>query len=379
MVDPVYALTWPRPFFQWEAQRILRTFGSTNWLAKVKHLLYEAYHDEAVADSFDSQFSPSARAWANAVNTIEDDARKWLHTLLADESRLQAYRPPVYWAERNSDAGTAPSAPALSLRLEFFELIDTLSYTGYFPKVLPKPCEDDYSELPDVGLAIRRATKLDLPWPLETTVDKEFLPDAALYSLIEYFHDQAQRPQWSWEHNWNNCGLHYEDFTGPSGQAIYRWRVNTLLEAHDVPLRLGSTGEEQGRLIRHFRSPLDELAAEQVALRVDNPGDEVAHAVRMYRMRDATLPNKRAAINLLAREMEPKRRTIERKISSSDASDLFQIANKFNIRHRDKAQKSDYGEEFLDWIFWTYLATVRLLDELEAKTSQDARDDADTA
>jgi hypothetical protein len=70
--------------------------------------------------------------------------------------------------------------------------------------------------------------------------------------------------------------------------------------------------------------------------------------------------------------MEPKKGVIEKRISSKDASDLFHIANKFTFRHRDKLQKADYGEEFLDWIFWANLATVRLLDDLAAGTASGA-------
>lgn len=364
MMDPVFELSWPRRLFDWEAKSILQDFGSGDWVRKVEQLLREAYHDDEVANYFGSRFAAAAQGWPAQPGQKEDDARDWFVALLADETRLRPYREPVYWAERNSD-GTASTVADLGSTFPrtFLGLVNDLSQTGYFPKVLPVPCVDDYSDLPDARLAIRKATKLDIPWPMNGK-EIDALPEPALYSLVEYFHDQAMRPRSSHFHSFNQCGLHYDDFNVPSGRIVYRWKVNALLVAHNMPLRLGSTAEEQGRLFRHFSSPLDDLATEQVARRAEDPGDEVAHAVRMYRNRNATIVDKRAAIALLAGEMEPRRRTIERKISAGDEADLFRIANKFTIRHRDKAQQSDYGEEFLDWVFWTYVATVRLLDDI---------------
>jgi hypothetical protein len=109
------------------------------------------------------------------------------------------------------------------------------------------------------------------------------------------------------------------------------------------------------------------LATQQIAQRADDPEDEVAHAIRMYRARSATIVDKRAAIALLYGELEPKRTSMKKKVSSADESDLFRIANQFTIRHRDKSQKSDFGEEFLDWTFWTCLATANLMDEIAAR------------
>jgi hypothetical protein len=287
--------------------------------------------------------------------------------LLEDESRSQPYKEPIYWAERNAKE-LSPLGTDLGLTFPraFLDLIEQMRQTGYFPRVLPFDCVDDYSDGPDTATEMRRATKLEIPWPL-TDEQADALPEPALYSLIEFFHHHAQRPRTSWYHSFNECGLHYDNFNARSGQSVYRWRVNSLLAVYKIPLHLGSSGDEVGQLVRRFRSPLDNLAAEQVAQRASNTRDEVSHAVRMYRNRDASIVDKRAAIALLAGEMEPKRRIIERKISAGDESDLFRIANQFTIRHRDKAQKADFGEEFLDWVFWTYLATIRLLDDIAAR------------
>ncbi|MEY9775590.1 hypothetical protein ABH915_001198 [Arthrobacter sp. MW3 TE3886] len=367
MNDPVYALLWPRSLFVWEATRILELpAGDDEWVSKVSHLLLEAYEDEGVASAFLAAL-PTNNAFLRQAGVPQSDAlaRVWLTELLNDESRLGPYKAPVYWAERNANS-LASDQPYETFAQDFFELVDKLQEAGYFPKVLAKDCVDDPLDLDDVRKTIRRATKLDVPWHM-TGEEILALGDGAVYSLVEYFHDQAQRPRTATYHSYGKCGLHYQNWNSQSGQSVYRWRVNTLLESHRVPLRLGTSGEEQGRLIRVFDSPLNDLATQQIAQRADDPEDEVAHAVRMYRARSATVVDKRAAIALLYGELEPKRTSMKKKVSSADESDLFRIANQFTIRHRDKAQKSDFGEEFLDWTFWTCLATANLMDEIAVR------------
>ena len=55
---------------------------------------------------------------------------------------------------------------------------------------------------------------------------------------------------------------------------------------------------------------------------------------------------------------------------SGDKKALFQIANQFSLPHKDSGQRDDYDPEFLDWIFYWYLATINLTDRLLAKRSQ---------
>lgn len=52
-----------------------------------------------------------------------------------------------------------------------------------------------------------------------------------------------------------------------------------------------------------------------------------------------------------------------------DEPALFEIANKVNLRHQDKAQHGDYDPLFFDWIFWWFLATIDLIDRLAARSS----------
>lgn len=45
----------------------------------------------------------------------------------------------------------------------------------------------------------------------------------------------------------------------------------------------------------------------------------------------------------------------------ADESDLFQIANRFVIRHHEPSQKTNYDAAiWLPWMFYVYLASIHL-------------------
>ena len=94
---------------------------------------------------------------------------------------------------------------------------------------------------------------------------------------------------------------------------------------------------------------------------------EVEHAVQLLRARGATREDKRSAVVALARVLEHRRGLLKEQLPRRDEGALFQIANEFDLRHRRAGQRDDYGEAFLDWVFWWYLGTVELTDRLLAE------------
>lgn len=193
-------------------------------------------------------------------------------------------------------------------------------------------------------------------------------PEDILFSVIEYFHDQAQRPRTRWLHPFEGCGWHYGSHNRESGATVYRWRVNELLSRFQIAYRLGNDGPEKGRLIRHADFDLDDLADQLVHDSDEKDDEKIASAIRMYRERTSDTHNRRAAIAQLSGFLEHHRKQFQAvEMTKGDESDLFQIFNKFAIRHGDVTQKSDYGDEYLDWTFWTTLAAIQLLKHLEER------------
>jgi hypothetical protein len=94
--------------------------------------------------------------------------------------------------------------------------------------------------------------------------------------------------------------------------------------------------------------------------------DRVQHAIALFRPRAATV-ERRSAVIALAGILEERRGLLKAELLSKDEAALFQIANQFAVRHQRADQRGDYNPIFLDWLFWWYLDTVQLTDQLLAR------------
>jgi hypothetical protein len=333
-----------------------------------EHLLREAFDDNAVAASYMNGMPDEYRLWATQEQKKE--SRGWLDELMADHARLIPYVAPRYYAEREGHA-SAMGNPYRSLGVEFAELLVMLQDQGYFPNALPRDCVDDPTEWGDVSVQVSRAIHMPFTWDGDPHAATEW-SEPLIYSLVEYFHDQAQRPRTPGTfHSFAGCGPHYADHSAESGGAVYRWRVNALLDSHAVGMNLGKLGDERGRLVHRFGTPLDDAADQRAAQGADDPGDEVAHAIRDFRERGASATQKRGALVLLAGALELRRQEVK-VVLGKDEDVLFRLANEFGLRHRNDRQRMNYGDEFLDYMFSAYLSAVTLMEALERRSDVQA-------
>ena len=130
---------------------------------------------------------------------------------------------------------------------------------------------------------------------------------------------------------------------------MYRWRVNMLLRQSDLGLRLADEAEDIGRTMVTTSDSRAELVAALVASEGDT-GDQIRHAVALFRRRGADQNEKRSAVVSLGRVLENKRKLLRAELLIKGEDALFLIANKFDIRHQNEGQTSDYAEAFLDWV-----------------------------
>lgn len=377
MADARYRLRWPKELFLWEARRV-NALPDDVIVDATALLLQEAFDDPAVAEAYRAEIGALISSWTTTTTDLLVRSKAWLTDLMADDSRLIRFAPPRYYAEREGHASAQPSAYS-SLVGEFAELLLALREQGYFPTALPRDCVDDPTDWDDVSIRASRAIRVPFAWNGNPWATSDW-SDPLLYSLIEYFHDAAQRPRTPGTiHSFAGCGAHYGEHNAASGGAVYRWRVNELLDRHDVGLNLGKVGDERGRLVRKFGTPLDDAADHRAAEGADDPEDEVAHAIRVFRERGATATQKRGALVLLAGALEQRRQEVK-VVLGKDEDVLFRIANEFGLRHRNDRQRMDYGDEFLDYMFSAYLSAVTLMEALERRgggqSTQDATDPA---
>ena len=132
---------------------------------------------------------------------------------------------------------------------------------------------------------------------------------------------------------------------------------------------MADTGENKGLLV----DLVDDARADLLdggSWKNDPKKTDVEHAIALFTRHGASREDKRSAVVALAGVLESHRESLKGLLCPKDEGALFNIANSFDLRHRDKSQKADYRAEFLDWIFWWYLATVELSNRVSGKPSQ---------
>jgi hypothetical protein len=291
---------------------------------------------------------------------------RWLADIASAATKLpQAAQPRPYYSQRELVSRPAESRlPSIVHRVG--SLVREFEHDHFFADAVGYDCCDGTGERessPEQELD-RRVGKPHL-WSAETTAWTE----ADLCDFIEVFHDLAARPTQGWFHNYSGCGWHPTKFSRKSGQALYRWRVNQLLDTTSLELRLAGSGEDLGRMVRATPGQLGRLI-DEVLEGPSTAHDAVSHAIALFRSRAGTREQQRSAIVALAGVLESRRAMLKSRLLAKDEDALFEIANRYHLRHQNAAQRTDYSVEFLEWVFYWYLATVRLTDRLLADPSR---------
>lgn len=357
-----YQLAWPRRLFQTEAAALLSSYAKfKDWDDRCELLLEDAFVSSVPRDDFRAEeITLKSRTSASA-----DPRRVFLVNLLRRESALREAntdRTP-YWSERQHSRRPGAVALAGTVR-EFVRVVAEFDVQGYFEKVFDKDCVDAPAEVDPSALLENEIGVADL-WPLKA--DRLIENRDLFCDVIEVLHDLVARPQTRSWHSYSGCGWHYSSFSLETGRFLYRWRVNRVLERSDLGLRLANEGEDTGRLVAVTDPGRSDLLAAMATRPDPSTGEVVAHAIALFRGRDAGEHDKRSAAINLAGVLEERRALLKAELVSKDEGALFEIANRFAIRHRNDMQQADYDPAFLDWVFWWYLATIELTDRILAR------------
>ncbi len=377
-------LVWPPALFAAEARALLAAVADDDALGG---LLAEAFHggrgEQLLRQVADSQLPvpvpPVDSPWSSVTESLVRSAfsRRATARLVGELATAAADLPRYVFRPLFRERQQLTVAAALSVaetKDRFVQLVTELLGLGYFEDAFGSECGDSH-DTPNIQGQQALADRLDLHdvalWPLGTWsegtavlsgVHREWI-DEVFFEVMEALHEVVARPrQRSW-HGFHN-EWDYSDYSRPVGQAVYRRRVNALLDRSDVPLRLAEDGKDVGLLVTSAGDARNDLVDR--VLRTPDPTvrDLVVHAVSQFRSRDATTLAKHGATKHLADVLELRRGLLKRELFSGDEADLFQIANRFQIRHRSEQQKGDYNPAFLDWVFWWYLGTIELTNKL---------------
>jgi hypothetical protein len=254
------------------------------------------------------------------------------------------------------------------IKIIFEALYNQFENKGYFQYYFGKKCVDiDHYTLGKAEMDIKQkiAIRFGTERKLNPTSEniRNFSSDD-VFDLVEFLHDYIAKPTSTHNHNWNGCGLHVDEASVEQGQADWTAEWNLVLARLDPPYRLTNEGTiEVMPSSEGLKQLVDDRKLYGDTQNVDAKVDRACH---LYLGRNATLDDKRDALRELADVLEFLRSEVRKKLPSKEASDLFDIANNYGIRHHNTKQRTDYNREaYYPWIFQSYLATIDLLARLK--------------
>jgi hypothetical protein len=317
-------LVWPPDLFAAEASALLGAGADDLALAG---LLAEAFHanravrllQQIERDRPHREPSDLSDPWGGpphpGTGPFKSRATAQLVRQLANEAAaLPRHAPRPLFSQRQR--------PPIDTRLTFAQVKDRvanaiveLTTLGYFEDAFGSECSDSRDNNPAGEGQRILAERLDDPdrklWPLHWWSDGVIRPngvhtawpDEVFLDVIEALDELVARPR---QQHWSSDGgdggeWAYADYVRSAGQAVYRWRVNELLDRSEVPLRLAHTGSDAGLLVHSAGDPRDDMVDQVLGTPVDADRVEVEHAVALFRARTSTRETKRSAVVALAR------------------------------------------------------------------------------
>jgi hypothetical protein len=374
-----FELVWPKELFIEELDRSLndmngrplgRTDGGTaDWKRDCAILLEEAFRYEEPKREFSQCVVPNVYFQSEGTSQLD-----WLKALRAHAESLpvpQGRRP--YWSSRRSGPPQQPDKRDLATTAQRIrDLVREFEDNGYLAQAFGQTCVDSGDTVGTLGpepvQELHRHLGRDNLWPIAPYGQKYDIDD--LCDITEFIFDHVSRPMSRERHRYQSCGMHYADFRRGIAQKLYRWRVNVILSESIFDLTLNKHG-------RFEEVASDDLEPLVVGVHSDTDSggsqhNELTHAVDQFRRRNASETEKRQAIVTLAGILEERRDLLKVELFKKDEGSLFDIANNFNLRHRDGKQKPNYDADlYFQWIFYWYVSTIRLTDKILERQAKD--------
>jgi hypothetical protein len=276
----------------------------------------------------------------------------------------------AYYSVRTGKHPTAGKFNLPMLRKLFHSLCDSLRHRGYFQEYFGCTCDANNAvrgKVDDVNAFVFRRLKKQALWPPYQHAASWTEED--IFDLIELLYECVSKGVGTYTEAWN-CEGHFEIFNRSLGQQVFREETNDILGDYGTGFCLNKDGE-----IAHL--PADGMADLENAPLPESSGraviEKVDAARRRFRNRGATWDERRAAVRDLADALEYLREEAKNHLLNKDERDLFELANRFGIRHHDKAQQTDYDRDiWFSWMFYYYLSTIHALSRMIERNRESA-------
>lgn len=357
-------LRWPRDIFVDELRDVAHD------REQVRRLLDEAFVGSSLSDTI--------RDWGPL------EIGGLVKALL--EADIPVATPRRYYRERISPRAALEEPSWPGAFSAWTALVVQLDRDGWMDRKFEKDCVDHPRHEWPHQLA-SRVLGFEVSWPptfeydgIEGITDDDDREEIENFlTTVEWFGDIVARPRRvGREHDFNDCGDHYDTFGVDTGQRLYWVGVNEIFERHHIPFTIETAGEDAGYVVSRVDEARTDLLASAVVASPASARDEVETAISNFRRHGATREDKRGAVFHLGRVLESVRGEVKTGLLHADERDLFIIANQYDVRHSRESQKSSYRVEMLDWIFWLNLATIELVFRIrESQQGSDAPEPED--
>jgi hypothetical protein len=256
----------------------------------------------------------------------------------------------LYYSQRNNLGKVNTKISLISLKRLFFTIFIKYNQTDYFDENFGYYNDNNFfpgklgteSSIADVFFLDLRKDKL---WPIYRYIENYSEDD--LFDVIEFCYDKISLPVYD-----NEVLIHYER---EPAQNDYRNEINKQLKDYSEGFEL----DKNGHIIKLSSQEFKQLLERKLPTKDENIISRVNQAVFTYQNRKSSRLERKEAVRHLADVLEGLRKKVEPLIKKTDESDLFQLINKFGIRHNNPQQKEDYDDNiFLSWMFHYFLATI---------------------
>ncbi len=237
-----WELRWPRELFVEEANKLIARIPRPIWSKQER--------PPGIAGLFGTYASPPSTELVDSMYRLLEEAFVGMVVAVAPEAGLSAYPPPLlerivelsselrlaevrqpYYSKRQLAAQTEGIGRWVAEEA-FIELVEELYIAGFFDEQMPKECVEDKREAIDPSRVLSHRLGYGPLWPLRRSHGE--WAATVFFDLVEVFHDLISRGRSRRHHE--QCGWHYEDFVRETGQRLYRFRVNRILEHYRDPL-----------------------------------------------------------------------------------------------------------------------------------------------
>jgi hypothetical protein len=197
-----------------------------------------------------------------------------------------------------------------------------------------------------------------MPFPIDAWESYE-INEENIFDTMEFlFHHVSKPGELTWfisETNYN-----YQDYEGydeASGRIEIIAAINMIISDYRDGYEITNSGE----IVTLGKHGVEEiLNADIIEYDIENVDSKVKEAIRKWKNRSQSVEDRRQAIIDLANVFEWLKKTekLGKALDKKDESLIFEIANKFELRHHNPEQVRNY-DKFIwySWMFHFYLAT----------------------